>query len=176
MEFGSLRRTGAFQEPVNLSRIWKWRGVALPAAVQGKVPFQLPNLTTFPSCRMLQRCVFGVAAHSSPSSVTRSDVEVHVIPEHFHAGAQRRFRLGQALDVHEVVRPRRGGPVLLILLPIDQHRPCRPAAETTDVQETSRSRLFTRSANAECSLLAMPPLIFDEQSRKCASYRAPLRL
>ena len=38
------------------------------------------------------------------------DVEVMVVPEHFHARAKARFWFGVALDVHEILRPGRGRP------------------------------------------------------------------
>ena len=51
-----------------------------------------------------------------------SDVEIIIIPQHLGAGAKTRHRLGITLDVHEIIRPRRGGPSGFIKFTVNDKR------------------------------------------------------
>src|SRR5262245_18921578 len=88
-----------------------------------------------------------VAGHLRPeprSGDVGGDVQMAVVPEHLHAGPQRRFRRRAGCHVAEVVGPRRGTPGGLVETAIDRDGPVRADAHVSRWMRQRRWRLPQR--------------------------------
>ncbi len=77
------------------------------------------------------------------------DIKIVVIPEHFGASAVSRFRFSAALNVGEILRPRRRLPGMFVEFAVDDDRPVGAVADVALRNDVPHSlpvvrRLFLR--------------------------------